>query len=103
MSELLRRPGIRAVLVLLGLALFFWALYALRDPLTPFAVALALAYFLNPLVNGMERVFVRALGRAPAAVRNRLDARMLAVGLLAFTVLLRNLYLRSEFYRGQVA
>lgn len=88
MSDLLRRPGIRAVLVLLGLALFFWGLYALRDPLTPFAVALALAYFLNPLVNGMERMFVRTLGRAPAAVRDRLDARMLAVGLLAFVVLM---------------
>jgi predicted PurR-regulated permease PerM len=88
MSDVLRRPGIRAVLVVLGLALFFWGLYALRDPLTPFAVALALAYFLNPLVNGMERMFVRTLGRGPAAVRDRLDARMLAVGLLAFVVLM---------------
>ena len=88
MSDVFRRPGLRAVLVVLGLALFFWGLYALRDPLTPFAVALALAYFLNPLVNGMERMFVRTLGRAPAAVRDRLDARMLAVGLLTFVVLM---------------
>ena len=88
MSDFFRRPLTRAVLVVLGILLFFWALYALRNPLTPFAVALALAYFLNPLVNGMERVFGRALGRAPAAVRNRLDPRMLAVGVLAVTVLM---------------
>jgi predicted PurR-regulated permease PerM len=88
MSDFLRRPLTRAVLVVLGVLLFFRAVYALRDPLTPFAVALALAYFLNPLVNGMERVFVRTLRRAPAAVRNRLDPRMLAVGLLAFTVVM---------------
>jgi predicted PurR-regulated permease PerM len=88
MSDFLRRPLTRAVLVVLGILLFFRAVYALRDPLTPFAVALALAYFLNPLVNGMERVFARGLSRAPAAVRDRVDPRMVAVGLLAVTVLI---------------
>ena len=88
MSDLFRRPAVRWVLVLLGISVFFWALYRLRDPLTPFAVALALAYFLNPVANGMERVFTRGLARGPAALRERLDARMLAVGLLAFVVLL---------------
>lgn len=88
MSDFFRRPLTRVVLVVLGVLLFFRAVYALRDPLTPFAVALALAYFLNPLVNGMERVFARGLGRAPAAVRDRVDPRMVAVGLLAVTVLM---------------
>lgn len=88
MSDFFRRPLTRAVLVVLGVLLFFRAVYALRDPLTPFAVALALAYFLNPLVNGMERVFARALGRAPAAARDRVDPRMVAVGLLSITVLM---------------
>lgn len=88
MSELLRRPAARWLLALAAVALFFWALYRLRDPLTPFAVALALAYFLNPVVNGMERVFARMLARGPASLAARLDPRMLAVGLLAFVVLL---------------
>ena len=88
MSDFLRRPAARLAALLLVLAVLLWGLYALRDPLTPFAVALALAYFLNPLVNGMERVFARGLARSPAALRERLDARMVAVGVLAVTVLL---------------
>jgi hypothetical protein len=75
------------------------------------------------VVNGMERVFTPGLDRVPAAVRNRLDPRMLAVlvvgslfgfigmllavpvtaALSVFWADLRDLYLRSKFFRGRPA
>jgi len=87
-SALLRRPGMRLALAAVAVVLFFWGLYKLSDPLTPFAVALALAYFVNPLANGMERVFTRGLARAPGWMSRRLDPRMLAVAVLTVVVLL---------------
>jgi predicted PurR-regulated permease PerM len=41
---------------LLGLALFFLALWLLSAILLPFAAGIAIAYFLNPLVNRLERL-----------------------------------------------
>lgn len=43
---------------LLGLALFFLALWLLSAILLPFAAGIAIAYFLNPLVNRLERLGV---------------------------------------------
>ncbi|HVR72283.1 MAG TPA: AI-2E family transporter [Vicinamibacteria bacterium] len=86
-SAFFRRPATRLALVAVLLGLFLWALYALSDPLTPFAVALALAYFVNPLANGMERAFARGLARGPAWLRSRVDPRMLAVAILTLVVL----------------
>jgi predicted PurR-regulated permease PerM len=77
-----RRPWVRLLALLAGIALFLWIVYKLSDSLTPFAVAFALAYVLNPLVNWLERVFARVLPRVPV-VGPRVPARAAAVGVLA--------------------
>jgi predicted PurR-regulated permease PerM len=81
-TELFGRPWARFLALVLGLALLIWALFQLRQALTPFAVAFALAYFLNPLVNAMERRLDRPLLRIPF-LRGRLHPRVAAVGVLA--------------------
>lgn len=43
---------------LIGFALFFLALWLLSAILLPFVAGIAIAYFLNPLVNRLERVSV---------------------------------------------
>ena len=81
MKDLLQRSWVRLLLIAAGLAAVLWLVFALRDPLTPFAVAFALAYVLNPLVNRMERGFARVLPRVPLG--SRLPPRAAAVGVLA--------------------
>jgi predicted PurR-regulated permease PerM len=81
-NEYWRRPWVRLLALLAGIALFLWILYQLREPLTPFAVAFALAYLLNPLVNWLERVFGRVLPRVPVVGR-KVPPRTAAVGVLA--------------------
>lgn len=123
MSDFFRRPLTRVVLVVLGVLLFFRAVYALRDPLTPFAVALALAYFLNPLVNGMEegnfitpRIVGQSLGLHAVVIMlavlvggslfgfiGMLLAVPVTAALSVFWADLRNLYLRSDFFRAPAA
>jgi predicted PurR-regulated permease PerM len=78
---------LRLALAVLALALVLWIAYALRGALTPFGIAFALAYFLNPLVNGMERFFERDIARS-ALLRGRLHPRAAAVGVLAVLVAL---------------
>jgi predicted PurR-regulated permease PerM len=87
-NDFFRRPFVRLMLGVAVVGLLLWALYRLRDPLTPFAVALALAYFLNPIANGLERVFIRMLVGAPGWLRTRVDPRMMAVGILTLVVLM---------------
>jgi predicted PurR-regulated permease PerM len=84
-SEVFRRPWFRLLAVLAGVVVFLWLVYRLRDPLTPFAVAFALAYFLNPLTNALERRLRGPLARLPL-LSGRLEPRMVAVGLLAVLV-----------------
>ncbi len=81
MISVTRNPWVRAglaVAVLVGLGLL---LARLSSALSPFAVAFGLAYFLNPPVNALERVFGRLLARVPRLAR-LLDPRAAAVGLL---------------------
>jgi predicted PurR-regulated permease PerM len=85
MKELLRKPWVRLALVALGIAALLYVVHRLRVALTPFAAAFALAYFLNPAVNGMERLFAGPLNRIPF-LRGRLHPRMAAVALLAVLV-----------------
>jgi predicted PurR-regulated permease PerM len=85
MKDLLRRQWVRLALMVGVLLLVLWLVYALRDPLTPFAVAFALAYVLNPLVNRMERLFARVLPRVPLG--SRVPARGAALGVLAVLLL----------------
>jgi predicted PurR-regulated permease PerM len=73
---------VRLALVLAAVALLLWVVYELREPLTPFAVAFALAYVLNPLANRLERWFGRALARLPR-VGARIPPRTAAVAVLA--------------------
>lgn len=82
MRELLRNPWVRLLILIGSLLLLLRALYLLRDPLTPFAVAFALAYFLNPVVNALERSFARG------ALAKRLRPRTAAVAVLSFVVLM---------------
>lgn len=63
--------------IALGLVLAVWAIVRLGDILTPFAVAFALAYILNPVANALERPY----GRLGARLRF-LDPRTAAVGTL---------------------
>ncbi len=64
-----------------ALVFALWAVIALRGILTPFAIAFAIAYLLNPLVNWMELLLKRWLGWA-----RWLSPRAVAVGLLCLVV-----------------
>lgn len=75
----MQNPWLRLLGLVAALALLAWTLAVLRSVLTPFAVAFGLAYFLNPAVNGLERLFERLL-------RGRFDARAAALGALAVAV-----------------
>lgn len=82
MREFFKGRGARLALLLAGVALALLALWALAGPLTPFAAALALAYFLNPAVSAVETRFARWTW-----LSRRLRPRTLAVGLLTLAVL----------------
>jgi predicted PurR-regulated permease PerM len=79
-----RRPLVQAAAVALFLLVVGIALYHLRQPLMPFAVALGLAYFLNPVANGLERVFARSGNRLLA----RIGPRAAAVSVIALVAVL---------------
>jgi predicted PurR-regulated permease PerM len=79
-----RRPIRLALLVVLVVALA-WLALRLASILTPFAASLALAYFLNPPVNGLERIFDRWISRSPR-LRQRIEPRVIAVALLVMAV-----------------
>jgi predicted PurR-regulated permease PerM len=55
--------------------------------LTPFAVAFGLAYFLNPVVNAMERFFTHDIAKS-RLLRGWLEPRAAAVGVLSVLVVL---------------
>jgi predicted PurR-regulated permease PerM len=59
MKQLWRSPAVRFGILLAGLALLIWLFVALHAVVTPFVVAFALAYFLNPPVNALEGLFRR--------------------------------------------
>lgn len=87
MKRALRNPWLRLLLAVAALGLVVWGLVLLLGVLTPFMIAFALAYFLNPAVNAVERLIERGLARMPRLGR-RLAPRALAVGLLIAAVLL---------------
>ncbi len=87
MKELLRSAWIRLGLLLLALLAVLWCFSLLAAVLTPFAIAFALAYFLNPPVNAMERFFAGDIARS-RLFRGRLDPRSAAVGILCLAVAL---------------
>jgi len=86
MRRALRNPWLRLALAAGAVLLVLWGLLRLLAILTPFVVAFALAYFLNPAVNALEGLLARGMRRAPRLGR-RIDARVLAVGFLAAAVL----------------
>ena len=81
MNRILANPWVRLVLALVAVALVGAVLLRLAGVLTPFAVAFALAWLLNPGVNALEGFFARRtwLGK-------RVDPRTVAVGLLVMGV-----------------
>jgi predicted PurR-regulated permease PerM len=68
-----------------AVAVVVWALVLVRSVVTPFAIAFAVAYFLNPLVNILERGFERLLAKT-RVLRNLTYPRTLAVGVLCIWV-----------------
>ena len=86
MNRVLANPWVRAGLLVVALVALGLLLQRLSGPLTPFAIALALAYFLNPAVNALERRLARAVARWPRLGRV-LSPRAAAVGVLCLTVL----------------
>lgn len=86
MNGLPGRPAVRLAVGLGGLALLVWVFYQLRGVLTPFAVAFAVAYFLNPAVSGMEGFFERRLAHL-RLLRGWFEPRAAAVGVLTVAVL----------------
>ena len=87
MTEALRSRFWRAGLALLGLGALLFCFSLLGAVLTPFAIAFALAYFLNPPVNAMERFFTGDIARS-RVFRGRLDPRAAAVAILCIAVTL---------------
>jgi len=79
MNEIFRNPWVRLIAAIAGVVLLLRAVGALRDVITPFLIAFALAYFLNPLVTLLERTFARG---------GRMHPRTAAVMLIAVLVLL---------------
>ena len=63
MRELLRNPWVRLAATIAIVVLVVRMLGDVREVLTPFVIAFALAYFLNPLVTAMERMVSRGGGR----------------------------------------
>ena len=84
---LLRSSWARLGLALLAAAALLWCLSLLGGVVTPFAIAFALAYFLNPPVNAMERFFAGDIARS-RIFRGRLDPRAAAVAILCIGVIL---------------
>ncbi len=85
MREALKTRAVRLLLAVAALVLVLWAFKVVAPILTPFFIAFALAYFLNPPVNSMEAFLER---RLPAGLRSRLAPRSVAVGLLVAVVVL---------------
>lgn len=87
MKPLLANPWVRLAGVLAVLVALGWLLTRLSGPLTPFAAAFVLAYFLNPAVNSLERGFER-LGRRRPRLGRLVGARTAAVAVLCVGLLL---------------
>jgi predicted PurR-regulated permease PerM len=81
-----RNPWFRLALAVAGAVLLLRALGAIGSVLTPFAASFALAYFLNPAANALERAFERT-GRGRGLLR-WVEPRAAGVGLLAILAVL---------------
>ena len=76
----------RGVLLIAAFAALVLLLYLLRDIATPFFLAFALAYLLNPAANRLEGFFARLL--PSRGLFAKVHPRSLAVAVLAFVALL---------------
>jgi predicted PurR-regulated permease PerM len=86
MKALLRSAWVRLLVTVAAAFLLGWLAFLLRDVLTPFAVAFALAYFLNPLANVLERFFAGDIARSKLFQR-WLEPRTVAVAILMILLL----------------
>jgi predicted PurR-regulated permease PerM len=78
--DVLRNPWVRLIATIAAVVLLLRALGAVREVLTPFLIAFGLAYFLNPLAGGLEKIVARG--------GSRLRPRTAAVTLIALLLLL---------------
>lgn len=83
MKDLLTKPAVKIAMILAGIALFLWFVYAARVALYPFIIALVFAYILDPVVDRMEKA---GLGRTSAVVI--LLAIFFAILMLAIALLI---------------
>lgn len=68
-EKILKQPFfVKAPLVLIGIYIFFYGLYVLKDVFAPLFFAALMAILLNPLVNKMSRRMNRVLAIAIAVV-----------------------------------
>ncbi len=88
MSESVRSRASRwrGALLIAAFAALVLLLYLLRDIATPFFLAFALAYLLNPAANRLEGLFARLL--PSRGLFAKVHPRSLAVAVLAFVALL---------------
>lgn len=54
-KDTLKNPWVKLLGIILAIWLFGWIVYLLRDVLVPFALALIVAYILDPVVDILER------------------------------------------------
>ena len=72
-KDTLKNPWVKLLGIILAICLFGWIVYRVKDVLVPFALALIVAYILDPVVDMLER---RRIPRALAIA-------LLCVGLFA--------------------
>ena len=78
----------RLLLALVVAAAFFWLLYLLAPVITPFAIAAALAYLGDPLVDRLEKIkfFRWTIGRSPAVTMVFLLLSFVILGLFLIVI-----------------
>ena len=80
----LRNPWVRLIGVVILAGLFGWLVYGVRNVLVPFALALIVAYILDPVVDALQR---RKVPRPLAIVLLVLCVLIAAGGITLFVVL----------------
>ena len=82
------KNGARLLLALVVAAAFFWLLYLLAPVITPFAIAAALAYLGDPLVDRLEKIkfFRWTIGRSPAVTMVFLLLSFVILGLFLIVI-----------------
>ncbi|MGH8057530.1 MAG: AI-2E family transporter [Candidatus Entotheonellia bacterium] len=92
-------PWVKALIIVLSLGLTLALLYLLRIVLTPFFIALALAYLLDPAVDALQRLRLPRTAAVLLLLVGLLAAGAAMVMVLYPTIRLQGEILASEFPR----